>query len=441
MTIFSVVLVLYLGYLSINIKNKENFFIKIITLYFIFLIFINIGYFIRINEYLVNYFDVIFIYMILMSYVFFGNKIKIKKKLLLFIIFFISIVFFGVFLLVFLPPNFKIIPRYLGTTAITKVYPQLNFEVVKRFILIILFSLFIIIFKNVIDNNRWKKIINNLILFSKFYIIFCYFELVFKEMFNSNKLIILSSDIFGINVSQHIDLFERGGNYTLQGLTREPSHLAIAIFVSIYILLLSKRKDSEKVFYLILGSFLLFMSGSASGFMVIFILIIIFFLIISKPKKIFIYGIITFGLMLLLINYVDFNYYLLRINRVLDNKEPRFITIIDNFQVFLKSPVFGTGIGTTESYGFISSALSNIGLVGFILWGCIIFYGTKIFNLRHLIILLIVVGFFVTSGSIKDLYSGTILIFIYSPYYFFEKEYFNYNHIKINEQVENISKN
>lgn len=155
-----------------------------------------------------------------------------------------------------------------------------------------------------------------------------------KAIFNSNKLIILSSDIFGINVSQHVDLFERGGNYALQGLTREPSHLTISIFVSIYFLLLSKRKDSEKIFYLILGSFLLFMSGSASGFMVIFILIIIFFLIINKPKKIFLYGTITFGLMLFLINYVDFSYYLLRINRVLGGKEFRFITIIDSFQVF-----------------------------------------------------------------------------------------------------------
>ena len=441
MTIFSFILILYLSYLSINIKNKENFFIKIITLYFIFLIFINIGYFVRINEYLVNYFDVIFIYMILMSYVFFGNKIKIKKKLLLFIIFFISIVFFGVFLLVFLPPNFKIIPRYIGTTAITKVYPQLNFEVVKRFILIILFSLFIIIFKNVIDNNRWEKIINNLILFSKFYIIFCYFELIGKAIFNSNKLIILSGNIFGKNVSQIDFLFERGGRYALQGLTREPSHLAVAIFVSIYILLLSKRKDSEKIFYLILGSFLLFMSGSAAGFMITFILIIMFFLVMNKPKKIFIYGIITFGLILFLINYVDFSYYLLRVNRVLGGKESRFITIIDSFQVFLKRPMFGIGIGTMESYGFVSSALSNIGLVGFILWGCIIFYGTKIFNLKHLIILLIVVGFFVTSGNIKDLYSGTILIFIYSPYYFFAKEDYKSNHVEIDAQVVGISKN
>jgi len=333
------------------------------------------------------------------------------------------------------------VSTYIGVAEIIRVYPQLNFVVAKRFILVVLFSLFIIIFKSIIDNNRWGKIINNLILFSKVYIIFCYFELICKEIFNSNKLIILSSDIFGINVSQHIDLFKRSGHYALQGLTREPSQLAIAIFVSIYILLLSKRKDSEKIFYLILGSFLLFMSGSASAFMVIFILIIIFFLTMNKPKKIFIYGIIAFGLMLFLINYIDFSYYLLRINRVLEGKESRFITIIDNFQVFLKSPIFGTGIGTTESYGFVSSALSNIGLVGFILWGYIVFYGTKIFNIKHLIILLMVIGFYVTRGSIQDLYSGIILIFIYTPHYFFAKEDHNYNHIEINTQVESISKN
>ena len=441
MTIFSLILVLYLSYLSINIKNEENFFIKIITLYFIFSIFINIGYFVRINEYLVNYFDVIFIYMTLMSYVFFGNKIRIGKKLLLLILFFITSIFLGVFLLVFFPPNFKIVSTYIGVAEIIRVYPQLNFVVVKRFILIILFLLFIIIFKSVIDNNKWKKINNNLISFSKFYIIFCYFELVSKNIFNSNKLIILSSDIFGINVSQHVNLFERSGNYALQGLTREPSQLAIAIFVSIYILLLSDRKDSEKIFYLILGSFLLFMSGSASGFMVIFILIITFFLVTTKPKKIIIYGALAFGLILFLINYVDFSYYLLRINRVLGGKEFRFITIVDNFQVFLKRPMFGIGIGTTESYGFVSSALSNIGLVAFLLWGYIIFYGTKIFNLRHLIILLMVVGFFVTRGSIQGLYSGIILIFVYTPHYFFAKEDCNHNHIEINAQVESISKN
>ncbi len=317
MTIFSFILIPYLSYLSINVKNKENFFIKSITLYLIFRIFINIGYFVRINEYLVNYFDVIFMYIVIMSYILFGDKVKIKKTYLLSILLFNLMVFFGIFLLIFSPPNFKIVSTYIDVTEIIRVYPQLNFVVVKRFMLVVLFSLFIIIFKSVIDNNRWEKIINNLISFSKFYIIFCYFELVSKNIFNSNKLIILSSDIFGINVSQHVDLFERSGNYALQGLTREPSQLAIAIFVSIYILLLSNRKDSEKIFYLILGSLLLFMSGSTSGFMVIFILIITFFLVTNKPKKIIIYGIITFGLILFLINYVDFSYYLLRINRVL----------------------------------------------------------------------------------------------------------------------------
>lgn len=441
MTIFSFILVLYLSYLSINVKNKENFFIKSITLYLIFRIFINIGYFVRINEYLVNYFDVIFMYIVIMSYILFGDKVKIKKTYLLSILLFNLMVFFGIFLLIFSPPNFKIVSTYIDVAEIIRVYPQLNFVVAKRFMLVVLFSLFIIIFKSVIDNNRWEKIINNLISFSKFYIIFCYFELVSKNIFNSNKLIILSSDIFGINVSQHVDLFERSGNYALQGLTREPGQLAIAIFVSIYILLLSNRKDSEKIFYLILGSLLLFVSGSTSGFMVIFILIITFFLVTNKPKKIIIYGIITFGLILFLINYVDFSYYLLRINRVLGGKESRFITIIDNFQVFLKRPMFGTGIGTTESFGFVSSALSNIGLVAFLLWGYIIFYGTKIFNLRHLIILLMVVGFFVTRGSIQGLYSGIILIFIYSPYYFFAKEDYNYDHVEINVQVESISEN
>jgi len=79
---FSLILVFYLGYLSINIKNKENFFIKVITLYFIFRIFINIGYFVKINEYLVNYFDVIFMYIVIMSYILFGDKVKIKKTYL-----------------------------------------------------------------------------------------------------------------------------------------------------------------------------------------------------------------------------------------------------------------------------------------------------------------------------------------------------------------------
>lgn len=85
--------------------------------------------------------------------------------------------------------------------------------------------------------------------------------------------------------------------------------------------------------------------------------------------------------------------------------------------------MFGIGIGTMESYGFVYSVLSNIGLVGFILWGYIIFYGTKIFNFRHLIILLMVVGFFVTSESIQDLYSGIILIFIYSSYFFCKRRF------------------
>ena len=441
MTIFSFILILYLSYLSINIKNKEKFLVKIITLYFIFHIFINIGYFVRINEYLVNYFDVIFIYMVLMSYVFFGNKIKINKKLLLYIILFIGIVFFGVFLLVFSPPNFKIVSSYIGVTEIIKVYPTLNFQVIKRFLLIVLFSLFIFVFKDLINEKLYKRVIDNLIQFGKIYIYFCLFEFLYITMVNSDKIYIVLKYIFGRNVSQHIELFMRGGRYTLRGLTREPSHLAIAIFVFIFILLLSNRKDIEKIFYLILSIFLLYMSGSASSFIVIFISTLIFFLTLFNQKKIFIYGCIVFGLAIFIMRNVDFSYYLYRINMVLANKEFRFFTIFDNFQVFLKKPLIGIGIGTTMSYGFVSSALSNIGIIGFLVWGYIIFYRTKLVNLRHAIILLMVFVFFTIRGSIQDLYSGTFLIFIYSSYYFFAKENFKSNHVEINAQVVGISKN
>lgn len=441
MTIFSFILVLYLSYLSINIKNKEPFFVKIITLYFIFHIFINIGYFVRINDYLVNYFDVIFIYMVLISYVFFGNKIKIKKKLLLYVILFISVVFFGIFLLIFSPPNFKIAPNYFQFTEVIEVYPTLNFQVIKRFVLIVFFSLFIFVFKDLINEKLYKRVIDNLIQFGKIYIYFCLFELIYITMFNSNKIYIVSKYIFGENVSQNIRLFMRGGRYTLQGLTREPGQLAIAIFVFIFILLLSNRKDIEKIFYLILSVFLLYMGGSASGLIVILISILIFFLTLFNQKKIFIYGCIVFGLVIFIMRNVDFSYYLYRINVVLDNKEYRFFTIIENFQVFLKRPLMGVSIGTTMSYGFVSSALSNIGLIGFLVWGYIIFYGTKLVNLRHAITLLMVFAFFTTRGSIQDLYSGTFLIFIYSSYYFFTKEDFNSNYIENSTRVGNISKN
>lgn len=416
-------LVLYLSYLSINIKNKETFFVKIITLYFIFRIFINIGYFIRINDYLVNYFDVIFIYMVLISYIYFGNRIKVKKKLLMIVLFFIGVIFFGIFLLNFFPPNFKIFSSFkFGGADIVKVYPKLNFVVAKRFILIILFSLFIFIFKDSISMNTYKKVSDNLIRFSKIYMCFCLFELIYKIVFNSNKVYIVLKSIFGRGTSQHIELFMRGGRYTLQGLTREPSQLAIAIFVFIFILLLSNRREVEKVFYLILSIFLLYMSGSTSGFSVIFIATFLFFLTMYNQKKIFIYICIVFSLLIFIMRYVDFSYYLYRINMVLDIKEYRFFTIIDNFQVFLKRPLMGTGIGTTESYGFVSSALSNVGLIGFLVWGYIIFYGTKLINLRHVITLLMVFIFITSRGSISDLYSGTILIFVYSAYYFFKND-------------------
>jgi len=62
-----------------------------------------------------------------------------------------------------------------------------------------------------------------------------------------------------------------------------------------------------------------------------------------------------------LINYVYFSYYLSRADEVLGAKEFGFITIIDSFQVFLKRSMFGISIGTMASYGFVSSALSNIG--------------------------------------------------------------------------------
>jgi len=438
--IFSFIFILYLSYLLINIKNRENYFVKIIALYFIFRIFINIGYFVRINEYEVNYPEAILIFMVLTSYVFFGNKIKIKKKLLLSIILFICIVFFAVFLLVISPPNFKIVSNYFGVARNKEVYiyPILNFQVIKRFMLVVLFSLFIIIFKDLINAKLSKRLVDNLIQFGKINIFFCLFELIYITMFNSNIIYILLKNIFGAGASQNTTLIIRGGRYTLQGLTREPGQLAIAIFVFIFILLLSNRKDTEKFFYLILSVFLLYMGGSASGLIVIIFSILIFFLTLLNQKKIFIYGCIVFGFVIFSISNVDFSYYLFRINTVLGIGEGRFISVFQNFQFFLKRPLIGVGIGTTMSYAFTSSALSNIGLIGFLLWGYTCFYGTKLVNLRHVITLLTVFAFFTIRGSIQDLYSGIFLIFIYSSYYFFTKEDIKSNNNESDSQVIDI---
>lgn len=259
---------------------------------------------------------------------------------------------------------------------------QIIFPIIRLFMMGIL----LITFCRMYDEKLINKFCNKIYKVSKIYAVFILIEILWSNLFGS-ELRNLIYIVFGKSGSTTLEYRNFFGINAPLGLAREPSNFALSCFIISLILYYIYRTKNERkckyimIFYLVL----LVASGSVSGFLyllafaflflcscsfnarknIYYVLPILGFAAIFAVKQMYAYRIE------LLIN--EFSGFSKGIENLTYNSTiNRMYSIYNNIMCFFKVPVFGTGLGTVYSFSCIVTLITNLGIIGTIVFG--IFY-------------------------------------------------------------------
>jgi len=227
--------------------------------------------------------------------------------------------------------------------------------------------------------------------------------------------------VFGVGGSTLTILLERGGIYSLQGLTREPSHLASALFWFGLIVTLSNNvTDKRKKGILLCVIILLVICRSFAGLLFALALYTLYAVV---HKKKFIYSLLALCITPMLLLSDRINYYSERLANVFlllnfgnasvtSSEHIRLTSIIEGLKVFLRRPLFGAGIGTVYSHGGLSSMLSNMGGIGVFLWSMFLLrsIGKMEFTTTNLLIVMVIAIVVMVTHDFGLVYSMPLLL-------------------------------
>jgi hypothetical protein len=294
----------------------------------------------------------------------------------------------------------------------------------------LLFTIILIIFS---VNIREKEIDFISKQLKKMFVILIFFlviEFFTKNVFGSLFFSNIIKLIFGYSEGQVDFLLSRGGIYTIQGLNREPGHLADGIFYLYTLLVFTSKKIKHGNIFFVLTISLLILSGSFTSVLYIIPLIIFHFYQLTNKEKLK-YATLIFVLSVLLISFFlqsnIFVYYfdrLLNVSTVIFGSNEIFYSseafriqqIQNNIDVFKLRPLLGHGIGIPYAYSFISGVLPSIGILGTFSW--IALLHTTLNRKRDIgkkfTIIIIFIFIWIFKGGISYMYSIFMIYLIYS---------------------------
>lgn len=240
----------------------------------------------------------------------------------------------------------------------------------------------------------------------------------------------------------------RNGLYSLQGFSREPSHLSYALFLTLicyYLKLKLVRFSVSSVIIMILTCFLMIVSGAFSSLYYLSCSFLFFFIfsncIIQRRKFIAKFFYLLLLIILLcpvcyLFLILDGNsYYSERLLSLLNNFDLiindswqgrvlaesqliRLVSIVDVIKVSLHYPLFGIGCGFQWAHSGIATLFSCIGIVGIYLWiklYCL--HPNKIISFTALVVVVVVPN--VMCGFVENMFSVSLVFVVYTLSNFF----------------------
>lgn len=433
MNLFGLFLIAFVFYLRIKNKDFEIFYIKLLAFTISIDLFVNLGFMMVIANSEIEYSEVLIGLVGLLS-IFIIKKKGLKDiTLKLSACFLLSMIISNVMLLL-KPLDYPIITYGMGWLGYFdgKVsYPVLSFQTIKMSFRIFLFVIIALATVKVVDREKMKimeKIIKRIGLCV---LGFCLLEFTIKNVFRSNILSSLLASLFGSGAFTVELLLERGNFYSLQGLSKEPAHLASAMFSFGLITIFSDTEKKRKLSLFIAISLVLVFSRSFAAMIYIGALWTIY--ILANHKK---YALVFFSIILISGSLLFFSsdYYLNRISGIFDflfngdiditrSEHIRLMSIVQNFIIVSRRPLFGIGVGTSYAHGAIPSMLSNLGILGVIFWFLFLVKGIGRITIDrlNLQVLLILLSVYTFTNSFNLVYSIFMVFFVLQIRFYKEK--------------------
>lgn len=421
MNFFGAFLISYILYSISN--NKKNKYIALISLLVSLELFVNVGYAFKIGGYEVLYSELVLAVVVIYSFLLIWTRFtKLDiKTVILSLLFLCSIIITEATLLTN-PLDHSIIRQGI------MFFPQMSsysFFISLRMIIIILISISL---KSELNEESIYEIVKYIYKFGCFVMIVCLIEWITKNLFNSNIITVLIMKIFGKGEFTVLGLLERDGFYSIQGLMKEPSHLADAIYYSSIIIIISDMSDKRCNNYLLFALLVLLLSRSFTALLYILCIFIIY---LTKRHISFKFMIVFIPIVILLfVTFIysgSFEYYYLRVinsinvlkandeTLLLTSEGERLTSIIYAFKIFTKRPLFGIGLGMPYAYGFLSVFLASVGSFGFITWYLFVFnaFGNVKLNIKTVFIIIAIFLAWLFNGSMVFSYNIITLLLVY----------------------------
>lgn len=401
---FSPVLLL-LVILCFFTKSIKQVFINLLLLTTFVQLFIEVGFFIKIGESDINYRTVceFLLFFFSLFLLFRKGRIQISPYFKVGGLLFIGIVL-GMILLFIFPSGVQIASidaswdeilfdgASLSNPDISGFVLQQTFQFVIA--IVVLFACF-----NNFDLNDYLILLKRFSFLVKIFLSLAFFEFILKYLFGFDGYGKILIGIFGLAESTIVMARQRGFGLELQGLTKEASHFAYALFVSILILFTDKFvSKSKNYFWIFLGSVLLFFSMSFSallfGIAILTVLLFARWNNVSEKSKfreqillVTFAAIIVFFLVQGIATLGTEGFFSRRILSLVEefsvlsndswqsesaalewSNRVRLLSVFMSIKAFLHRPLFGFGLGSITCHGSTVMMLSGVGLIGLFLW-------------------------------------------------------------------------
>lgn len=254
-------------------------------------------------------------------------------------------------------------------------YPSFDFTMIKHFIFLIVYLLFIMFNIDILqDKKTYAKLFN---IFDKsfhFLFICIIIEFIIVNILNGYNDRLIMSILFNFKNLNMKENWMTFGVYTVSFCFSERSTMAIII---IYYMMHITKKDYNIKFLIWLAISLIssFATGSTTSLVIVILfgLFILIDIIYCKTK--IITKTIIILIMLISITIIIINYEILfeKLNQFLSNNQEwgsayfRKQSLEYAIQAINFSPLIGIGIGTVYCHGALIQTLSNIGFIGLFL--------------------------------------------------------------------------
>lgn len=331
---------------------------------------------------------------------FYIGRLKINYKVLIYSSALFMTTVCGLFMLSISPSEFAVVgynnsgwDGYMRGAYENKATPQFELQNIKMLIRTGVYIYLVVVVWSLLNKEDWKYILKKLNKIFIFYLIICFSELILKRGIGIETTDLLAK-IFGLGRSTGVDLGR------LQGLSREPSYFAIALFFMSLVFILNYHLTTPKQFHksksitiMILLSILAVQSGSLSAVAFIFA-ILLYFLSFKSPRKIMsallIVSIVSLIIVLItpyveifqrifdrimlaqsaLVKAIEITY---DIGIEYSSELTRIVSIVESAKAIVSRPIFGLGIGSVYSTSGLISIVASVGALGFMLWTFFLF--------------------------------------------------------------------